>query len=200
MLAGLVTLLFFWSYARRAGKDRVPSRWGNFVEFIILFIRDQMTRPFLGEHGDKYVPVITSFFVFILFCNLLGLVPLFDYLGHGGNTATGNLFITGALAPVVGSAVARRRPNAIGWAVAWNLFGIADLIAAPAAAILSGAQIIGLYPLSLVPLFLGPPLGILTHVYSLRNLALLSSTASVNVSDASLTAGSGAVTSRLRTT
>jgi F-type H+-transporting ATPase subunit a len=100
LIAALATLLFFWSYARRAGKDRVPSRWGNFVEFIIIFIRDQMTRPFLGEHGDKYVPVITSFFVFILFCNLLGLVPFFDFLGHGGNTATANPFITPALALV----------------------------------------------------------------------------------------------------
>ena len=31
-LAGALTLLFFWSYARRAGKERVPGRWGNFVE------------------------------------------------------------------------------------------------------------------------------------------------------------------------
>jgi hypothetical protein len=53
---------------------------------------------------------------------------------------------------------------------------------APAAAILSHAQVIGLYPLSLVPLFIGPPLGILTHVYSLRNLAMLSSAAEVNAS------------------
>ena len=98
MIAGLVTLLFFWSYARRAGKGGVPGRWGNFVESVIIFIRDQMTRPFMGEHGDRYVPVITSFFVFILMCNLLGLVPFFDYLGHGGNTATSNIFITAALA------------------------------------------------------------------------------------------------------
>lgn len=98
LLAGVLTLLFFGSYARKAGKQRVPSRWGNFVESVILFIRDQMTRPFMGQHGDKYVPVISSFFVYILFCNLLGLVPFFDYIGHGGNTATGNICITGALA------------------------------------------------------------------------------------------------------
>jgi F-type H+-transporting ATPase subunit a len=97
-LAGILTLLFFGSYSRQAGKTRIPSRWGNFVEFIVSFVRDQMTRPFMGRHGDKYVPLIVSFFVFIATANLLGLVPFFDFLGSGGNTATGNLGITGALA------------------------------------------------------------------------------------------------------
>ena len=98
LLAGVLTLLFFWGYSRSAAEQRVPSRYGNFVETIIGFIRDQMTRPFMGDHGDKFVPVLTGFFVYILFCNLLGLIPFFDYLGHGGNTATANPAITGALA------------------------------------------------------------------------------------------------------
>jgi hypothetical protein len=70
---------------------------------------------------------------------------------------------------------------------AWNIFGLLDLIVAPAAAVLSQAQMIGLYPLSLVPLFIGPPLGILTHVYSLRNLAMLPSSAVVDASGQSPT-------------
>jgi F-type H+-transporting ATPase subunit a len=98
MLGGLLTLLFFWSYARKAGKEKVPSRWGNFVEWVVVFVRDQMTRPFMGHHGDKYVPLLASFFVYIAICNLLGLVPFLDFLGHGGNTATGNLYITAGLA------------------------------------------------------------------------------------------------------
>jgi hypothetical protein len=135
-----------------------------------------------------------------------GLMFLFPFLYYGvvpaGFAIPAGLgdFITGALAPFVGLAVARRRPNAFGWAVAWNLFGITDLIVAPAAAVLSGAQVIGLYPLSLIPLFLGPPLGILTHVHSLRNLALLSSRARADVSKGSRPGESGAVASRLRTT
>lgn len=80
-------------------------------------------------------------------------------------------FLTGFAAPFVGAAVARRRPGSFTWAVAWNLFGILDLIVAPAAAILSNAQVFSYYPLALIPLFLGPPMGILTHVCSLRNLA-----------------------------
>lgn len=79
--------------------------------------------------------------------------------------------ITGLLAPFVARAIARRHPKAYGWALAWNWFGILDLVVAPTAAMLSGAQVATIYPLGLIPIFLGPPMGILTHIYSLRNLA-----------------------------
>ncbi|MBI4605831.1 MAG: F0F1 ATP synthase subunit A [Planctomycetes bacterium] len=98
LLAGVLTLLFFGSYTVRAGKRPVPSRWGNFVESVLTFTRDQMTRPFMGHHGDKFVPILSGFFVYILIANLLGLIPLFDYLGHGSSTATGQLAITAGLA------------------------------------------------------------------------------------------------------
>ena len=68
--------------------------------------------------------------------------------------------------------VARGRPQAAKWAVAWNLFGFVDLIVAPASAIASHADLFGHYPLAIVALFLGPPLGMLTHLFSLRNLAV----------------------------
>jgi hypothetical protein len=137
-----------------------------------------------------------------------GLMFLFPFLYYGIVPAAFAIpaglgdFVTGALAPVVGLAIARQRPHAIKWATAWNLFGLLDLIVAPAAAVLSQAQVIGLYPLSLVPLFIGPPLGILTHVYSLRNLAMLSSAAVVDASGQSLAAERRGVTikSAVRTT
>jgi hypothetical protein len=78
--------------------------------------------------------------------------------------------ITGLAAPLVALAVARNRPGARAWAVAWNLFGILDLIVAPATAVLTQSTNISRFPLVVVPLFLGPPIGILTHIYSLRNL------------------------------
>jgi hypothetical protein len=107
---------------------------------------------------------------------MAGLMFLYPFLYYGVipaafavPAAVGD-FLTGLLAPVVGSAVAKRDPRGLAWAMAWNLFGILDLIVAPTAAVLSRAQVIGLYPLAIVPLFLGPPLGILTHIYSLQNL------------------------------
>lgn len=106
-----------------------------------------------------------------------GLVFLYPFLAFGllpagfaVPAAVGD-FATGLAAPFVAALLARRRAGAVAWAVAWNVFGIVDLVVAPAAAIATGAQVLTLYPLALVPLFLGPPLGILTHLWSLRNLA-----------------------------
>jgi hypothetical protein len=87
--------------------------------------------------------------------------------------------LTGIFAPIVAWMVAQNRPHALKWAVAWNLFGTLDLIVAPATALTFEARVLGIYPIALVPLFLGPPLGILTHILSLRNLAVTRSTAPV---------------------
>ena len=84
-------------------------------------------------------------------------------------------FLTGVTTPFVALALARRQRHAVMWATAWNLFGILDLIAAPVAAFLSRAAVIGMYPLNLVPLFIGPPISILAHVYSIRNLHVTAS-------------------------
>jgi len=80
--------------------------------------------------------------------------------------------LTGIFAPIVALMVARNRPNTVKWAIVWNLFGTLDLIVAPATALTFQARVLSIYPITLVPLFLGPPLGILTHVLSLRNLAV----------------------------
>lgn len=98
LVAGVLTILFFAGHSRRVREERVPGRWGSFVEMVLEFLRDQMLRPFLGTAGDRYLPLIATFFVYIAVCNLMGLVPLLDFLGHGGNTATGSLTITAGLA------------------------------------------------------------------------------------------------------
>ncbi len=77
---------------------------------------------------------------------------------------------TGIAAPFVALAVARNRPGARARAVAWNLFGILDLFVATTMAVLTHSTNIARFPIVVVPLFLGPPIGILTHIYSLRNL------------------------------
>jgi hypothetical protein len=103
-----------------------------------------------------------------------GILPAgFAYPAGIGNA------LTGIFAPIVALMVAQKRPHALKWAVAWNLFGMLDLIDATATALIFQAPILGIYPIALVPLFLGPPLGILTHVLSLRNLAVTRSGALV---------------------
>jgi hypothetical protein len=80
--------------------------------------------------------------------------------------------MTGIAAPFVALAVARNRPGAHARAIFWNYFGILDLVVATATAVLAHSTNVGRFPIVIVPLFLGPPLGILTHIYSLRNLSL----------------------------
>ncbi len=98
VVAGVLTVVFFWLYSKDAGRSRVPSRWGNFVETLLEFLRDNVTRPFMGTDGDRFLPLIATFFVYILICNLIGLIPFLDLIGHGGNTSPANYLITPALA------------------------------------------------------------------------------------------------------
>lgn len=78
--------------------------------------------------------------------------------------------LVGLFAPIVALAVARGTPHARTWAILWNVLGLVDLVAAPASALATGAGVATIYPIALVPLFVGPPLAVLLHVFSLRNL------------------------------
>lgn len=95
------------------GRQRVVVRRGiwNFFEAICAFVRDEIAHPCLGDKADRYVPFIWTIFFFILFCDLLGMVPLGGILFLGtagvshhlarlGGTATANIWITGALASI----------------------------------------------------------------------------------------------------
>ena len=91
-------LLLFWlftkiakDYKKRA--DSAPKGVQSFFEPIILFVRDEVARPFIGEKYNKYLPYLLSIFFFILTLNLLGQVPFF-----GSANTTGNMSITMGLA------------------------------------------------------------------------------------------------------
>ena len=79
---------------------------------------------------------------------------------------------TGLAAPFVGAGLARRRPGPPAWATAWNTFGIADLIVAPAAArALRERRWSPCIPWRSCHCSSGRPSGFLTHIWSLRNLS-----------------------------
>jgi F-type H+-transporting ATPase subunit a len=115
--AGLIMAIFI-PLARRAARQAVPTgAWWNTFECLLTFIRDEVARPCLsppadhhashGEahddhhpgpaHGpredpaDRYVPYLWTVFLFVLFCNLLGLIPTCG-------SPTASLMVTGALA------------------------------------------------------------------------------------------------------
>ncbi len=77
--------------ARVNTRRRVPKGFGNLMEVLIVFIRDEVAIPNMGKAGVKYMPYLLTTFFFILIMNLLGLVPY-------GASATGNVSVTGGLA------------------------------------------------------------------------------------------------------
>lgn len=89
-----ILLIYTGQKAKRekaAGAERGPKGATNVVEAIILYIRDEVALRNIGPGGEKFVPYIVSVFFFILFCNMLGLLPW-------GSSPTGNISVTAALA------------------------------------------------------------------------------------------------------
>jgi F-type H+-transporting ATPase subunit a len=89
-IAAALLLLILLPMARRRGG--VYHGIYNAFEALIVYVRDEIVYANIGrEDGRPYVPFIATLFFFILFMNLLGLVPY-------GGTPTGNLAVTGVLA------------------------------------------------------------------------------------------------------
>jgi F-type H+-transporting ATPase subunit a len=115
VIAVLLLVLLIPRFARLrdtgdAIDDLTPRGLGNFFESICAYFRDTVARPILGEHTDRFIPYIWTAFFYILFINLLGLLPLepltrslvraiYPDAHHGvGGSATGNIWVTGTLA------------------------------------------------------------------------------------------------------
>jgi F-type H+-transporting ATPase subunit a len=88
----LATLLPAAAFHRR--HERTPGTARGFaagMEALVLYLRQTVVLPNVGPHGDAYTPYILSVFFFVLFANLVGLIPY-------GSTATGNISVTATLA------------------------------------------------------------------------------------------------------
>jgi len=87
----------FISIARRFKKhqNEAPKGLQSWLEPLILFVRDDIARPAIGEKRyEKYMPYLLTIFFFIFINNLLGLIPFFP----GGANLTGNIAVTMVLA------------------------------------------------------------------------------------------------------
>ena len=80
-------------------RELVPGRWQMAVETFTGFI-DDMLEANVGKQGRKYVPYVFSLFMFILFANLLGLVPIGLIPGVHAFTFTSHFTVTGVLAVI----------------------------------------------------------------------------------------------------
>lgn len=97
MVSACVILVFFFFIVRNYKKRQglAPTGIAALFEPVYLFVRDQVVYENMGkERGDRYLPYLASLFFFILFCNILGIVPFFPF---GANT-TGNISVSLTLA------------------------------------------------------------------------------------------------------
>jgi F-type H+-transporting ATPase subunit a len=96
VLAALLIIgIYVWpgGVARRSSDGSVPKGpFQNAFEGVLTFIRDQVARPYIGEHdADRYLPFLWTLFLFVLVLNVMGLVPFMA-------SPTASLGVTGALA------------------------------------------------------------------------------------------------------
>jgi F-type H+-transporting ATPase subunit a len=92
LIAAFLIMAVAIPLARHIARTPVSrGRFMNLFEAIILFVRDQIARPAIGGHGaDKFLPYLWTVFFFILFNNLLGMIP-------GFASPTGNINVTAVL-------------------------------------------------------------------------------------------------------
>ena len=95
MLAALLVFLTMWlagrSLERQRAREKAPKGFANAIEGLVLFVRDEIAIANIGHGGEKFAPYIMTLFFFILYMNLLGMMPW-------GASPTGNLAVTAALA------------------------------------------------------------------------------------------------------
>jgi F-type H+-transporting ATPase subunit a len=89
--AAFVVFFMMLLVARSYRRSVVPSGFTNFIEVFVLFIRDEVVRPNIGDKADRYLPFLATIFFFIATCNLLGLIPW-------GVSSTENISVTAGLA------------------------------------------------------------------------------------------------------
>ncbi|HEX4053536.1 MAG TPA: F0F1 ATP synthase subunit A [Tepidisphaeraceae bacterium] len=107
LVSAVLMLLIFPRLFSRPDSS-APTGTKNFFEAILEFLRIEVFRPALKEHTDKFVPFLWTVFFFILFCNVLGCLPIPEIVGvatmghlqHIGGTATGSISTTATLAVI----------------------------------------------------------------------------------------------------
>ena len=82
-------------YKKHDEKSNAPGGFVGAVEMLVMMIHDDVIKSSIGEkHYKPYAPYLLTVFFFILFTNLVGLLPIFP----GGANVTGNINITFFLA------------------------------------------------------------------------------------------------------
>lgn len=91
ILCSLVLITASVAHRRHTHRAGAPKGFAAGIESMVLYLRNEVILPNVGPNGERYVPFALTLFFFILFANLLGLLPW-------GSTATGNISVTATLA------------------------------------------------------------------------------------------------------
>ena len=98
-LSMIVMLLLFLAAAKsyKKSENNIPKGIGKFMEPIIVFIRDEVAIPNIGEDKyKKYMPFLLTIFFFIWLNNIFGLIPFFPFSAN----LSGNISFTFTLAMI----------------------------------------------------------------------------------------------------
>ena len=107
-MVGVVAILLLVAIPLAARpRTLIPRGLQNLVEMVCVFLREEVARPVLREHTDRYIGFVWTVFFFVLSLNLLAMIPcekmvtlLTGKKSHFGGPATANIWVTGALATV----------------------------------------------------------------------------------------------------
>ncbi len=108
----IVLLVVFTRLAGKIAAGGPPrGRLWNLLEVFLIYLRDNVARSAIGKHdGDRFVPLLWTIFMFVLGCNLCGLLP---WVG----TPSGSLSVTSSLAAVIflAGTLGGMRKSGCGW-------------------------------------------------------------------------------------
>lgn len=92
LLIGLLMIIWFGGLAKQYKKKNIPTGFGRILEPLVIYVRDEIARPNIGERKYKqFTGYLMTVFFFIWISNLLGLTPF-------GFNVTGQIAVTAALA------------------------------------------------------------------------------------------------------
>lgn len=90
-VVALILIVSLSVVAKSYRKSLIPKGFTNFLEIIIVFVRDEIVKPTIGHGYEKFLPYLLTIFFFILLSNFFGLIPF-------AATVTSNIAVTAALA------------------------------------------------------------------------------------------------------
>ena len=91
IVAAILMVILFGYAAASNSKRKHPTGLGNFLEMLMVFVRDDVVKPSMGHGSEKYLPFFFTMFFFILFVNIISLFP-------GMSTGTSSISVTAGLA------------------------------------------------------------------------------------------------------